>query len=108
MSELVAVFLGRLASEKGSPHELLRDGRSAGNDAPVTNHLNGGAKGRQPVHARMIPEPMILRGESRLHQPLRDFAIGHSMMKRASFHRLHADLFEVGQCGGVAAGGLME
>ena len=47
----------------GDFDELLRDGGTARNDAAVTHEARGGARGREPIDAGMIPEAFVLRGE---------------------------------------------
>ena len=60
---------------------LLRDGGSAGDDAPVPNQLPGGAQVRPPIHAVMAPEPAVLRRQRGADQRLGDFRQGRELLE---------------------------
>ena len=58
--------------------QLLCDGGSAGDDAPVPNQLPGGARVRPPIHAVMSPEPAVLRRQRGVDQRLGYFRKGRA------------------------------
>jgi hypothetical protein len=92
--ELVAVLLRRLALQKHTPHELLRERGSAlredraaagvvaaasrGQPRPprADPHFADHARKAEIVHAVMGEEPLVLRGENRLTHDRRDVGVG--------------------------------